>query len=72
MKGVFLPRSAAMNRFRTCTARSARVGFAVLLFFPLLAMPGTGRAEDDIAMLRKQVEQRRALTPAAMRGMAHF
>lgn len=72
MKGGFLPRSAAMNGFRTRTARSARVGFAVLLLFPLFAMPGTGRAEDDIATLRKQVEQQRALIPAAMRGMAHF
>lgn len=61
-----------MNEFRSCMARSARVGFAVLPLFPLLAMPGTGRAEDDIATLRKQVEQRRALTPGAMRGMAHF
>jgi heat shock protein HslJ len=56
------PRSATINRLPSRTARTARIAFAVLLLFPLLAMPGTGLAEDDIATLRKQVEQQRAAT----------
>jgi len=56
MKRFLLPRSAGRNRLPSCRARLARIGFAILLLLPLLAIPGT-----DIATLRKQVEKQRAL-----------
>jgi len=61
MKRFLFPRSVGRNRFPCCTARLAPIGLAILLLFPLLAIPGTGQAEDDIATLRKQVEKQRAL-----------